>query len=320
LDIVLNNKATAAASLFAPAAAVRMRPAGFTGTPMPKDEAAAANRPAGALIDYVLKMAAKQAVVLEVRDEHGDLVRRYSSADASPKPDLAKIAIAPQWVEAPAPLSTAPGHHRFLWPLHYSTLASPQGSPGSPGADGVWAPPGRYSLILEVDGARLTQPLIVAPDPRISLPAAAYAAQFALARRIEAEKQRLEAASHEVSALSKALAERRKSAPNPRIGPAFEALEARLRELDGSPPPGQWWVPPRSLTSLRAVSGALDGVAAAVDGADNAPSPDAVSGFEQARKSLAVALAAWETLKTKDLAVLNAALKKAGQPGIEIKH
>ncbi len=31
--------------LFAPAPAIRMRPAGFTGTPMPKDEAAAANRP-----------------------------------------------------------------------------------------------------------------------------------------------------------------------------------------------------------------------------------------------------------------------------------
>jgi len=299
-----------AAWLFAPAPAVRMRPAGFTGTPMPKDEAAAANRPAGAAIDYVLKAAGRQ-VVLEVRDERGDLVRRYGSGDAAPKPDLAKIAIAPEWVQAPASLSTAPGHHRFVWPLRYSKLAAP-------GDDGVWAPPGRYTVVLEVDGARLTQPLTVAPDPRVSLPAAGYAAQFALARRVEAEKQRLEVASHEVAALAKALADRRKAANFKGI-PAFEALEARLRELDGSPPPGQWWVPPRSLTSLRAVSGALDGVAAAVDGADNVPSPDAVSGFEQARKSLAVALATWESLKTKDLAALNAALKKAGQPGIEIK-
>jgi photosystem II stability/assembly factor-like uncharacterized protein len=299
-----------AAWLFAPAPAVRMRPAGFTGTPMPKDEAAAANRPAGAHIDYALKAAAKQAV-LEIRDERGELVRRYSSGDTSPKPDLAKIAVAPEWVQAPATLSTAPGHHRFVWPLHYSKLAAP-------GDDGVWAPPGRYTVVLEVDDTRLTQPLTVAPDPRVSLPAAGYAAQFVLARRIEVEKQRLEVASHEVAALAKALAERRKVAGF-RGTPAFDALEARVRELDGSPPPGQWWVPPRSLTSLTAVSGALDGVAAAVDGADNVPSPDAVSGFEQGRKSLAVALATWETLKTKDLATLNAALKKAGQPGIEIK-
>ncbi|HEV7509630.1 MAG TPA: hypothetical protein VGS07_32450 [Thermoanaerobaculia bacterium] len=312
LDIVLNNKvAGAAAWLFAPSLSVRMRPAGFTGTPMPKDEAAAANRPAGASIDYVLKAAAKQ-VVLEIRDEHGDLVRHYSSADAPPKLDLTKIDIAPQWVQAPAPLSTAPGHHRFVWPLHYSKLAAA-------GSDGIWAPPGHYTVALEVDGARLTQPLTMAPDPRASLPAAGYAAQFAMARRIEAEKQRLDVASQEVAALMKALAERRKGTTNPRVGAAFASLEARLRELDGSPPPGQWWVPPKSLTSLRAVIGALDGVAAAVDGADNAPSPDAVSGFEQARKSLGVALATWETLKTKDLAALNATLKKAGQPGIEIK-
>jgi photosystem II stability/assembly factor-like uncharacterized protein len=309
----LRQQATGAGAwLFAPAPAIRMRPAGFTGTPMPKDEAAAANRPAGALIDYVLKTAAKQPVVLEIHDEHGDLVRRYSSADAAPKPDLAKLVIAPQWVQAPAQLSTAPGHHRFVWPLHYAKSTSP-------GDDGVWAAPGKYTVVLEVDGARLTQPLTVAPDPRVSLPAAGYAAQLALARRIEAEKGRLAAASREVAALRTALAERRKGAANPRIVPALDALEARARDLDGSPPPGQWWVPPKSLTSLRALGGALDEVATAVDGADAAPSPDAVSGFEQAQKSLAVALAAWETLKTKDLAALNAALKKAGQPGIEIK-
>ena len=67
------------------------------------------------------------------------------------------------------------------------------------------------------------------------------------------------------------------------------------------------------------MSVALDGVAAAVDGADNAPSTDAVSGFEQARKSLAVALASWEGLKAKDLAALNTVLKKAGQPEIELE-
>ncbi len=204
--------ASAAAWLFAPAPAVRMRPAGFTGTPMPKDEAAAANRPAGAMIDYVLKTAAKQPVVLEIRDDRGELVQRYSSADAAPKPDLAKLAIAPQWVPAPAQLSTAAGHHRFVWPLRYSAQMPVDTSTApSRGADGVWAPPGRYSAVLEVDGVRLTQPLTVAPDPRVSLPAAGYAAQFALARRIEAEKGRLEAASREAAALTKALGERRRS-------------------------------------------------------------------------------------------------------------
>jgi photosystem II stability/assembly factor-like uncharacterized protein len=306
--------AGAADWLFAPAPAIRLRPAGFTGSPMPKDEAAAANRPAGALIDYVLKAAARQPVTLEIHDEHGELVRRYSSADPAPKPDLAKLSIAPQWVPPPVQLATAPGHHRFVWPLRYAQAAASS----NPRADGAWAPPGRYTVVLEVDGARLTQPLTVAPDPRVSLPAAAYAAQFALARRIEVEQARLEAASREVEALATALAERRKSA-SAKIAPAIGALEARVRDLSGAAPPGQWWVPPNSLTTLRAVGAELDALATAVGNADSAPSPDAVAGFDQAQKMLATTLAAWDVLKTKDLAVLNATLKKAGQAGIEVK-
>src|SRR5208337_1443117 len=40
--------------LFQPAIAYRVRPAQFTGTPMPKDEPMAPNPPDGAVIDYVL--------------------------------------------------------------------------------------------------------------------------------------------------------------------------------------------------------------------------------------------------------------------------
>ncbi|HEX4959311.1 MAG TPA: hypothetical protein VF173_00635 [Thermoanaerobaculia bacterium] len=311
----LDAQVTAAAAwLFAPNPAIRMRPAGFTGTPMPKDEAAAANRPAGALIDYVLKTASAPPVTLEIRDEKGELVRRYSSADPAPPPDLAKLSIAPQWVPPPVQLSTAPGHHRFVWSLRYPSAAASGENP----RDGIWAPPGRYTVVLEAGGAHLTQPLTVLPDPRVTLPPEGYAAQFALARRIEAEQVRLAAASREAETLLKALAERRKGA-NPKIAPAIDKLAASVLELSGTAPPGQRWVQPKSLTSLRAVGSALDRLATAVDGADAAPSPDAVSGFDQARKSLASALAGWDALKGKDLPALNAILAKAGEAGIEVK-
>jgi hypothetical protein len=125
----------AATRLLAPAAAIRFRPAGFTGTPMPKDEALAANPEAGAFLDYVLKSAARQ-VILEIQDEQGGLVRRYSSVDPAPPPDLAKITIAPQWVPPPAKLSTAPGMHRFVWPLRYPAPAS-LATGGRRSADGI---------------------------------------------------------------------------------------------------------------------------------------------------------------------------------------
>ena len=49
------------AVLFKPAAAIRVRPSTFTGTPMPKDEPLAANPPDGALIDYALPAGARES-------------------------------------------------------------------------------------------------------------------------------------------------------------------------------------------------------------------------------------------------------------------
>ncbi|MEA2693931.1 MAG: hypothetical protein QOJ16_3318, partial [Acidobacteriota bacterium] len=229
----LDKMPNAAAFLFQPASAVRFRPAGFTGTPMPKDEAAASNPPAGAYLDYALPAAAKQ-VALEIRDERGGLVRRYTSADpaADPAagPDLAKLAIAPDWVPPPMTLATTPGMHRFVWPLRYAAPAALSEGRRGAGEDGVWAPPGRYTAVLLVDGARLTQPLTVVPDPRVKLAPEGYAEQLALARRIEEARVKVAAASSEVGAVEKALAERKKGA-KPETAQAIDVLTKRLADL-----------------------------------------------------------------------------------------
>jgi photosystem II stability/assembly factor-like uncharacterized protein len=303
----------AAAWLFAPATAIRMRPAGFTGTPLPKDEAAAANPPAGAFLDYVLKTAARR-VTLEIRDERGELVRRYDSRDVTPKTDLAKLSIAPQWVPPAATLATAAGHHRFVWPLRYPAAAAVPDEDGTASTDGLWALPGHYRVVLTVDGASLTQPLTVEPDPRVTLPAEAYAAQLALGRRIEAAQGRLAVASRENGALLAALGDRRKSASG-ETAKAIDALRTRALDLaSGLPAP-----PVQALASLRSLGDRLNKLAGAVDNADAAPSPDAVTGFDQAQPLLAATLAAWDALKAKDLAALNARLRRAGEPEIALK-
>jgi photosystem II stability/assembly factor-like uncharacterized protein len=311
--------ADASVWLSAPAPAVRMLPAGFTGTPRPKDEPFAPNAPTGAFIDYVLKTGARQ-VALEIHDEAGALVRRYTSAQEALKTDLSKIVTAPEWAARVSTLATTPGHHRFVWPLHYGAPAAL--AQGDPYANGVWAPPGRYTVVLEVDGRRSTQPLTVKPDPRVTLPPEAYAKQFALARRIEIGRNQLAAAAEEVKDLMKALTARRKTAP-PTLGAAIGSLQARVAEVsDTAVSPGGvvlWYLRPTSLTGLRFVSQTLDGLAQAVESADAAPSPDVEAGFEKIQPNLTAALAAWDALKAKDLAALNAKLKQAGQPEIELK-
>jgi len=238
-----------ATRLFKPAPAVRVRVPAFTGTPMPKDEPMAANPPAGAYIDYTLERTPAEPVEIEISDAQGDLAGKFSSADAPPPLDLAKLPVAPEWVVPPRPPSTSPGANRFVWDLHYPAPATLKSDFRE---SGVWAPPGRYMVTLTVGGHVFKQPLDVLADPRARTSPAAAARQFALARAIEADRVKARA--------------------------ALASAKADPTEKDAT-------------EALGALSEQLDKLAAAVDGADGAPTPDAESGYRQASAALAAAAA-----------------------------
>ena len=181
---------TAPAWLFEPAKTYRVRPAHFTGTPMPKDEPTTPNPPEGAGIDYALGADAAQPVTLEVHDAAGQLVQHWSSADTTALPDPAHMRTAPQWMTPPQRLGTTAGMHRFTWSLHYAPQAT-TGVATRRGNEGVWAPPGDYTVTLNVEGRSLTRTLTLVCDPRVKLEPAAFQEQFELGRRIELGSARL---------------------------------------------------------------------------------------------------------------------------------
>jgi photosystem II stability/assembly factor-like uncharacterized protein len=165
------DTARADAILFRPSDAVAMPPATENGTPQPRDEPLTDNRPYGAIIDYYLKTAPSGPVTLEVVDAAGDTVRRFSSADRLPPVDPNSLNIPAFWRPAPALLSAAAGHHRWVWDLRATppaagarggTVAS--GGPG--GRGGPIVIPGAYTLKLTVGGKTYAQPLTVRRDPR----------------------------------------------------------------------------------------------------------------------------------------------------------
>jgi photosystem II stability/assembly factor-like uncharacterized protein len=300
--------------LFAPSTANRVRPVGFTGTPLPKDEPTAVNPPFGARIDYFLAQNAAQPVLLTISDAGGNLVRRYSSADAPAKYDPATAGIAVEWSETPSVLANTPGLHRFIWPLHYP--AAPSLAQGNAYADGAWAPPGQYTLELIVDGHSYRQALTVAADPRVKLPADAYQQQFAFARTVEAAQARLVLAQGEANRLHVALNAAREQT-DPKLGAAVVALNAKVAGIAGivdAPNPGNARaMPPTSTRSFAFLSGTLGKYAEAADGADAVPSPDARSGYVVAIARLEQSLAEWQRLKSEDLVALNAQLRAAGK-------
>ncbi len=173
------------AYLFAPEAALRVRWDTNTDTPLPPDTPAGQNPPDGAILNYYVKSASSAPVTLEILDSNGKTVRRLSSADPVPPPDP-QLAIPSYWLRPLERLSNAAGFHRFVWDMHYAPVpgikpeypiaavyknTAPQ--PTSP-----WIMPGKYTVVLTVDGQRYTQPLSVEMDPRVKTSLADLQKQF----------------------------------------------------------------------------------------------------------------------------------------------
>jgi photosystem II stability/assembly factor-like uncharacterized protein len=183
--------------LYKPATGIRVRFGMNDPTPWPPELPAGENPPPGALIDYYLPARATGEVKLEILNAANRVIRTYSSTEPVRDPDPAKDPAAynkicqatptaadcglPLYWPAPQQvLSTAAGHHRFSWDLHYDPLAGGGGGGRGGGAGGAvphrtypgvsspWVAPGTYTVRLTVDGKSSTQPIIVKMDPRVT--------------------------------------------------------------------------------------------------------------------------------------------------------
>ncbi len=329
------------AHLFKPRLAWRTRAGSDNGTPLPIDEAAAENPPLGASLNYFLKSAPKQPVTIEILDAAGKTVRRYSSEDAVQRVNPAALDIPAFWVRPTAPLSTAPGMHRWIWDLHYTSRA-PAGGGGrgtgggrGGGGAGPWALPDKYSVRLSVDGKSYTQLLTVKMDPRVKTPFADLEKQFDISARMGDAQASALAAIAEAGRLRQQVTAMRGAAKSmpPALLVSLAGLDKKLEALIGPAPtgPGGGGEPASGeRTSLRYVSGTLAGGAgggfggaslmATVQGADVAPTLDVVAAFEAILVVLHQAEAQFETLKAKDVPQLNDLLKQNGLPVITVEQ
>ncbi|HEX7518131.1 MAG TPA: hypothetical protein VF345_12710 [Chthoniobacterales bacterium] len=154
------------------------------------------NPPAGAIINYFLKIAAKDEVVLDILDAQGKLVRHLSSKEKKENDQ------PPEWpdqVEAPRTIPAAEGMNRFAWDLHYD---DPVQTPGAFYAGevprGPLALPGNYQVRLTADGKSQTAPLHLAIDPRIKDAEATLPKQFELSSKVATRIGELHQAVNEI--------------------------------------------------------------------------------------------------------------------------
>ena len=317
LDDIVPLRAVAAAPanstrLYPLAPAVRLNEPEFTGTPMPKDEPLAANPPLGVMIDYNIGARVSGPVQIAIYDASGALVSSFSSDDIVARIDPSKLPIAPEWAPVPKPPLATPGHHRFVWDLHYAPpvafsaaelatgvvwnmrYPAPPGLAGTDSFTGVWAPPGTYTVALTVGGQTLRQPLAVVADPRVSVTQADFAAEFRVAQQIEQERARVRSMLKESVDLKKSLESQSGAA----------SLSAQLDALVGeSVEPKQVNAP----TTLTSIAEWLDNLEFAVDGADGAPTPDNLRGF-------AAVSAALDRIELRWRAFAQSARSRIGSP------
>ena len=327
-----------AAILFKPTTAWRVRWNTSTDMPWPVEEPVGANPPEGAIINYYLKSAASGPVTLEILQQDGRLVRRYSSDDpVTPIPDAPSAPVPTYWYRPPQALSSAAGMHRFLWDVHYQPLPAGGGGGGrgglpiaavpyntAPGPGTPWANPGTYTVKLTVDGRSFTQPIAVKQDPRVKTPALAMQQVYSLTKAMyfgAVDAQQAAMALGALRAQATALAAKAK-------GPAATALaafEKKAAALEGQRPAagggqrgggggqrGAAAAPAPPPDSLWAVGSLMGGLMNSMQAADVAPTGATFASVTSARTTAAGVMARWNALKTVDLPALNATLKAAG--------
>ena len=307
------SAAGAATYLVRPHLAVRVRLGTNEPTPWPPELPAAENPPAGAIIDYALAADASGPVKLEIVEAGGRVIRSYSSGDSVLDPDPAvdpvaynricqrnptasDCALPLYWPVPEQRLSTRGGLHRFTWDMRYqpigdaprtgeveATGAVPHRSEHTPRAP--WAPPGRYTVRLTVEGKTYTQPLTLRLDPRVKTPVAGLRQLAALSR----EMYDLAAAAHaayqqaraRVDALTGTLRAQVES-----LAPAASPLSAR-RGGQGVRP------------TLESASNAALAAALAMQDADVAPTAAQVAACARARTQVNAVLARWRRLQPR---------------------
>ena len=303
------------AQLFRPQTSYRMRRSDNTDTPLPPETPMGQNPPAGAIVDYYLKAAARE-VTLEIDDSAGRPVRRYSSADKPAGVDPKTINAAPYWVLPPRTLSAEAGMHRWVWDQHYATPESvnrelpisaiPHETPLEP--LGPRALPGEYTVKLTVDGTSYTQPLRLRMDPRVKTGAAELAQQFALERDLAQaldqsfrEREQAQELGRQLLSLQQGAASQPVS-----LNQALKALAGKAAALESGP------------ESFEASNGSLTSLYEMVDSADTAPTVAETEAFARLRQTLASQGTRWQETLSRDVPALNQQLRQARLPEIGV--
>jgi photosystem II stability/assembly factor-like uncharacterized protein len=310
------------AHLFTPASAYRVQRDTYTDTPLPPDEPFAANPPDGAVIDYYLAHTSPGPITLEILDAHGQLVRRFSSADKpdATDEDLKKQLIPLYWLRPFHSLSTDAGMHRWVWDLHYPApdstrheypiSAIPGDTPRYP--LGPNALPGSYTARLIVNGKSHTASFTVKMDPRVKISAAELEKKF----RMEMSLAKLFSETSEAVLQAGSMREPLQKLSEQATGPTRESVVAFQNKLAAVLGTQASPTSEVTLTRMNGQIATLYGQVWQADPEPTSPQSEAAAITEHEEPDV---MNRWHALQTTDLPALNRVLREANLPQVRIE-
>ncbi len=292
------SAANAAAILYKPQQALRIRWDMNTDTPLPQEEPGGQNPPDGAVINYYLSGKADSEVKLEILDAAGNTIRKYSSYD---KPyEIPPVNIPAYWIRPQQRLSAEAGSHRFLWDLRYTSLDETITYPMSaifqntpPDVNSPWVLPGNYTVTLSVNGKTYTQPITVKMDPRVKTGMVDLQKLYSLSLASYEGRKKAKRAMEEITVVRKQIKDMiTKSGSSDNL----TKLEQQVAELEGVQTRRGRGAASSSPT-FGSIESSFAGLFGILNETEMPPTSQTVAGVAQTQTQLKELQAKWDKLK-----------------------
>ncbi|HEV8385609.1 MAG TPA: BsuPI-related putative proteinase inhibitor, partial [Candidatus Acidoferrales bacterium] len=176
-----------------------------------------------------------------------------------------------------------------------------------PAATSPWVMPGQYTVRLTADGKSYTQPLTVKMDPRVKTPLAGLQQQFTLSKQLCDDAEAAAKAIEEIRIVRAQLQKAKEGAGSGAQPDAITVLDKKLADLVGTAGGGFGGGAGQAADTLNSVRGSLQLLMGILQGADVAPTTQAVAAITARRKAMAALLAKWKEIKTKDVPAVTGA-------------
>ena len=245
------------------------------------------------------------------------------------------------WIRPTKVLSAAQGFHRFVWDLHYSPPAGTSAQPGQYPISAVpfdtpreprgpFAIAGSYKVRLTVGGKTQTQPLTLKMDPRVKTPPEILARQHALAVTLWDAVARDSVTAAQIRDLRAKIGEARGRA-DASLAQTLSTYDAQLGALAGQGGGGRRGGGGGGATaggrggrgaapqpSIASTNAELLSALSLLDETDAELTAQGMASVLEAKRAADAVNARWTALRTTELAAVNAKLRAAGLPALDV--